>query len=463
MIRSIFGKMLFSHIAVILITTLTLGLLMSFLVRNYMTEARQTELLREGQGVLSLITPFWQTDNLSTTLEGISKIIGANAWLMDHTGEVIAGRSPERWIKYLKENPEELKALFTNDIQSWIRTSRKHGAPAVVAVIPVPNTAPPSSLFIYSPITAVNKAVSTVEQLLLFSLLTGMAAALAIGFFISRNLTKPIESIIDSADKFAKGEFAARANVTGSDEIARLGRTFNSMAGALADVEQNRRDFLANVSHELKTPVASIQALAESLADGLITDQAQQQRYLNNIVAETGRIDRLIHDLLDMSQLEAGEISLNITTLDLAAFVRDHANSHQHMFSDDHLQISVNSPPNLPPVKTDPYRLNQVLNNLVSNALRHAPQGSEVQITLTALDSSVSVSVADQGPGIPAADIPHIFDRFYRVEKSRVRSDGGTGLGLAISKKIMTALKGTIAVDSVEGQGATFIITLPTK
>lgn len=462
MMRSIFAKILASHIAVILVTTLTMGILMSFLIRNYVVESRRTELIQKGVGAVSLITPFLQSGGNLGTLESISELVGANAWLMDNSGRVLAGRAPERWLRRLAENPDEISTFFSGTVQSWVRTGRKQADPAIVAIIPVPNTSPPSSLFLYAPITGVTRAADAVERLLLFSLLTGMAAAIGIGFLISRNLTKPIENIIISADTFAKGNFDTRTQVTGSDEIGRLGQTFNSMAQAIAGLEQNRRDFLANVSHELKTPVASIQALAESLADGLVTDQSHKQRYLANIVAETGRIDRLLNDLLDMSQLESGELRLKVENLDLAALVTSHIDSHLHLFSGRQIRISINAQPNLPKVKADPHRLGQVLTNLLSNAARYSPDGSEIKLALTASNSRVALSVTDQGPGVPAADLPYIFDRFYRVEKSRVRSDGGTGLGLAISKKLMTAMEGHIAVSSIEGEGATFTITLPT-
>lgn len=461
MIRSIFGKILISHIAVILVTTVTMGILMSFLIRNYVVENRRTELTQKGVAAVSLLTPFLQTGRTPATLDGISDLLGATALLVDDTGKILAGRAPERWVKRLPEKIGEYSSVFNGSVQSWVRTGRKQADPSIVVAIPVPNTFPPSALFLYAPITGVNRASDGVERLLLYSLLTGMSAAFAIAYLISRNLTKPIENIIVSADTFAKGSFNTRTQVTGSDEIGRLGQTFNSMAQAIAGIEENRRDFLANVSHELKTPVASIQALAESLADGVVTEQEQKQRYLANIVAETGRIDRLIRDLLDMSQLESGELAMRFSNINLVDLAASHVDSHQHLFASRHLTVTIDAKPNVPEVKADPYRLSQVLTNLLSNASRHAPDGSQIKLTIATVNSRVCLSVTDQGPGIPAADLPYIFDRFYRVEKSRVRSDGGTGLGLAISKKLMTAMDGEIAVDSVEGKGATFTITLP--
>ena len=461
MIRSIFSKILLSHIIVILVTTVTMGILMPFLIRNYLIESRKNELIQKGQSIVSFIGPSLETSRVTAHMESIGNLVGANVWIMDNSGKVLAGKAPERWQRRVAENPEEYQRLFGSDVQSWIRTGRKQADPSVAVSIPVPNASPPAALFLYTPIKGVTKAADAVEDLLLIALSVGTGAALTIGFLISRSLTKPIQNISNSADSFAKGNFEARAQVSGSDEVSRLGQTFNSMAEAIAGVEQNRRDFLANVSHELKTPVASIQVLAESLADGLVQDPDQQRRYLNNIVAETGRIDRLIRDLLDMSLLVAGQLPIRLSPVNLSEFVKDHIERHQHSLQARNLEVTIDSPPNLGKVLADPDRLEQVFTNLLSNAARYSPVGSKIKIILTPSSSAVVLSVADQGPGIPAPDLPFIFDRFYRVEKSRVRSDGGTGLGLAISKKLVTAMNGIISVRSIEGQGSTFTITLP--
>jgi signal transduction histidine kinase len=464
LIRSIFSKILISHVVVILVTTLTMGVLMSFLVRHYIVENRRQELIQKGLNVVSLLTPFVQAGRISpTSFEIMCDLVGANLWIMDSTGHILAGRAPERWLaRQFREGTEEVTAVFSSGApQSWIRSGRRQGDPAVLAALPIPNTTPQYALFLYAPITGINKAADAVELLLFYALLTGTVTALLIAFLISRTLTRPIENIIKSADDFAKGRLYTRTEVTGPDEIGRLGHTFNSMAKALEQTEQNRREFLANVSHEIKTPVASIQALSESLADGLVVDKEQQQRYLRNIVAETGRIDRLVHDLLDLSQLEEGEVRITTTSFDLDHFVRNHIHNLEHLFQEKNLRVRFTASPRPLPVAADPDRLAQVLTNIMSNASRYAPPGSDIAISLSTTSSRASLTVTDQGPGIPSADLPYIFDRFYRVEKSRVRSDGGTGLGLAISKKLMQAMEGDIAVESIEGQGASFTLTLP--
>ncbi|MCX7780960.1 MAG: HAMP domain-containing histidine kinase [Negativicutes bacterium] len=460
MIRSIFGKILLSHVAVILVTTATMALLMSILVRNYAVENKRQDLMQKGKGVIALVTPLIKDGKTPGNLEIIGDLVGANAWLMDSTNRVVAGKAPERWVKRY-ESSEEFRELFDGNPQSWVRTGRRQADPSVVVALPVPNTSPRLALFLYTPITGVTRAAQAVETLLGYALFTGVAAALLIAFCIARNMTRPIENIIKSADDFAQGRLETRTTAVGPDEIGRLGQTFNSMAQSLAAIEQNRREFLANVSHELKTPVAAIQALAESLADGVVTDPAQQKRYINNIVAATGRIGRLIEDLTDLAKLEAGEINIHPDTLELRPFLENHLDSLSHLLSEKNLRITIHEKLKTPLVKADPYRLAQVITNLISNAARYAPPASEITLSLQSSGHFTIIKVTDQGPGIPAADLPFIFDRFYRVEKSRARTDGGTGLGLAISKKLMNAMGGGISAESVEGRGATFILTLP--
>ena len=173
-----------------------------------------------------------------------------------------------------------------------MRSGRNQADPSIVVAAPVPSIFPPAAVFFYSPITGINQAVRAIERLLMLSLVFGTMVATILGFFIARGLTRPLADISKAAARFAGGDYTARTTASGSDEVGKLGHTFNAMADSLSETEQNRRDFLANVSHELKTPVASIQALAEALSDGIV-GPGDQQRYLTTIVSETGRIDRI--------------------------------------------------------------------------------------------------------------------------------------------------------------------------
>ena len=235
------------------------------------------------------------------------------------------------------------------------------------------------------------------------------------------------------------------------------------MAAELAQLEQKRREFLSDVSHEIKTPVASIQALAETMLDGLVTTEKQRERYLTGIVAESNRIGRLVGDLLDLSQLEAGEIPLAAQPIRLTEFITEHTSALIPFLELKELTVETNIPDTLPPVLADPDRLDQVLTNLLTNAIRHAVPGTAISLSARTFQQQVAIDISNTGQGIEPEHLPYIWQRFYRVDKSRSRGDGGTGLGLAITHKLVIAMGGTVGATSTPGQTTTFTFTLPVK
>jgi signal transduction histidine kinase len=460
MIRSIFGRLFISYIVVILLTTVTLGALMSYLVREHVIETKRIELLSKSQAVAIVISRALNSGRLPDRLEIMGELLGAQIWVADKRGNILAGSPPPRWGRPFPENSPRIDALFEGAPQSWVRARRGQADPSIIVAVPITSPSP-AAVFLYTPITGVNQAIGAIDRLLLLSLLVGTVAATILGFFVSRGLTSPIADISRAARRFALGDYTSRTAATGGDEIGSLGQTFNAMADSLAKVENNRREFLANVSHELKTPIASIQALAEALADGVASRPEHQQRYLATIVGESQRIDRLIRDLLDLSQLEAGELTVVPEKTDLAAFLHRETAKYSHLLTEKNLSLRIDVPENLPPVLADGGRLAQVIDNLVSNAVRHSPADAAIDITARPVAGKIVIAVSDSGPGIPPEDQPHIWDRFYRVDKSRARSGGGTGLGLAIVKRLVQAMDGEITLESTVGKGAKFTFTLP--
>lgn len=463
MIRSIFRKILFSHLAVILISTITLALLMSYLIRSHTIDNKRQDLLFKGSAAVDLLTPDIRAGKLPSNdvLDNISDLAGGAIWLIDVNGNVIAGQPPQDWLQQFKENDQEISDLFTGHPQTWRRGIPKHTSLSITVALPIPDAPTPTAIFLDAPITGVNRTIFSLEKILFYSLFAGFFTAFILGLIISRSLTKPIANISTAAHKFAEGDYNSRTTATGNDEIGNLGRTFNSMADSLAQIEENRRNFLANVSHELRTPVTSIQALSETILDGLAPKPEQQQRYLNTIVQESKRLSRLISDLLDLSQLEADELSIVIGQLNLKTWIPAEIDKIQPLLMQKQLTLHMNIPETIPIVLGDPDRVAQVFINLISNAIRHAPEQSILKISLYLVKQQVAVEIADQGPGISLTDLPYIWDRFYRGDPSRARNHGGTGLGLAITKKLVHAMNGDIMVHSIPGTGATFTFTLP--
>jgi signal transduction histidine kinase len=252
--------------------------------------------------------------------------------------------------------------------------------------------------------------------------------------------------------------------------VARLARTFNQMAAQLQESNANqrvleglRRDLVAWAGHDLRTPLAGVRVLVEALADGIIDDPATSRRYLQQALKHIGNLSLLIDDLFQVSQLDAGGIPLNLEPASLADLISDTLENFSGLAAQQSIVLSGSASPGIDPITMDVQRISRVLINLVDNSLRHTRAGGTVSIQAEVVGITVRVTVQDSGEGISPNDLPHVFDRFYRGEKSRNQTTGGSGLGLAIAKGIIEAHGGEIGVVSNPGQGASFYFWLPKK
>lgn len=299
------------------------------------------------------------------------------------------------------------------------------------------------------------------NQVNLSLLLAGFVAALialVLGFLLFRQITAPLNALALASAKIAAGDLNARAEVRGDDEIAQVGRAFNGMADNLARSEAARRNMLADVAHELRNPIGVIQGHLEAMLDGVFPLDAEQVASLHD---ETILLGRLVDDLRALALADAGQLSLTREKTDLSALVTKTVQAFRAQAAENHITLTTDLPANLPPVNLDPERIAQVLGNLLSNAFRYTPTGGSVRVTLSNLGKAARVQVSDTGPGIPADALPHVFERFWRGDKSRSRPQGGAGLGLAIAKQWITAHNGQIGVESQVGKGSTFWFELP--
>jgi signal transduction histidine kinase len=306
------------------------------------------------------------------------------------------------------------------------------------------------------------------HDLTLASLLLFFAGGISVsfGFLVSNAITHALGSLVIAASQLSEGDFAVRVPVDGRDEVAQLGVAFNAMAERLQEaaaearrLDAARRDFVAWASHDLRTPLSSLMVMIQAIDDGVVTDPATVSRYLKQSRAEIRRMGELIDALFQLSKLDTGQITLQMEQSSLSDLISDTLEAFGARARAQGVSLCGTVSADLDPVWMSPQEIGRVLQNLVDNALRYTPEGGEVRVQAECDGTTVVVSVANTGPGIPAQDLPHIFDRFYRGEPSRTREGfdrGGAGLGLAIAKGMVEAHGGVIWAESSPGKGSTF-------
>ena len=294
-------------------------------------------------------------------------------------------------------------------------------------------------------------------SIMLTSAIVGLLA-LVLGSLLFRQITSPLRALSQSAQAIADGDLRQRVVTQSNDEIGRVARSFNRMAESLAQADVQRRNLIADVAHELRTPLTVIQGNLEALMDGVYDLTPENVAAVHK---QTVVLTRLVADLRDLALAEAGQLRLELKTIDLADVITQASEGLEIHAHEKGVALKHDVAGNLPEIQADEQRITQVLYNLMSNALRHTPTGGTITTTAELRDGQVLVSVRDTGTGIAPEDLPHIFERFYRADRSRARSTGGSGLGLTISKQIIEAHGGQIWAQSWLGAGSTFAFSLP--
>jgi signal transduction histidine kinase len=289
-------------------------------------------------------------------------------------------------------------------------------------------------------------------------LTVGLAGVLALAMvqILARGMVSPLREMSVAAAAMARGDYERRVTATSRDEVGDLARAFNAMAADLAEVDRVRRDLVANVSHELKTPITALRAGLENWVDGVATPD---QQALRTMLGQVERLGRLVSQLLDLSKLESGAVPLNRQRFMVRPLL-DQAVNEAKLHAPQTVELSVLADTTLQ-ANADPERVHQVIANLVENAVRHSPAGGTVKVQAVRSNGAVQIAVSDEGPGIPDGEEERIFERFYRADASRSRPEGGSGLGLAIARWIIDMHGGEIRAEQAAPSGCRMVVTLP--
>jgi two-component system OmpR family sensor kinase/two-component system sensor histidine kinase BaeS len=309
--------------------------------------------------------------------------------------------------------------------------------------------------------------LARVNRAIWLAALAAGGAALIVGGLLAYGLVRPIQQLTAATSAVARGDLSQRVAAKSKDEIGELAASFNSMADSLQRAEQLRRDMTADIAHELRNPLAVLQSNLEAVIDGILPPMPDT---LEPLLDQTHLLSRLVEDLRTLALADAGQLNLSRVPTDPAALVRSVVARFASQAEAEHLALRAEIPASVPTVTLDPQRVEQVLGNLISNAIRHTPEGGSIVCRVTeergitprsGSQALVTFTVTDTGSGIPPDALPHIFERFYRVDRSRSHSDGSTGLGLAIAKQLVEAHGGRIWAMSEINQGTAVTFTLP--
>lgn len=315
---------------------------------------------------------------------------------------------------------------------------------------------------------------AAINEILLIAAALAFITAVFVSTFVTRRIVKPIQALQTASRHIATGHYDERVQVIGEDELADLAQSFNQMAHTLAQTEERRRQLIGDVAHELRTPLSSIKSVMEGLQDGVLLPEPET---FASVEQEVNRLQRLVRDLEELSKAEAGQIQLDKESINPAKLVETAVARLRQQYADKQVSLKTEIPINLPTLTVDPARMTQVLINLLGNALQYTPSGGSVTVRCALksepsspkkeplnTDLSLLITVTDTGIGLTADQLSHIFERFYRVDKSRSRAGGGSGIGLTISKHLVEAHNGRLTATSPGlNQGSTFTVDLPSQ
>lgn len=473
MFKTVYSRMLTWVLALTLGLLVALGIASAFVFRGlYLNETRDS-LLREASDINEIaVNNYIDVDKRPAAREELFVIARRyDAYIQFYFDDETLGRcnflaedSGTRWANAeeadLTEYVDEVKSGSYSRLRYGL-LSKYTGFDTLTVMRPITTDEGEDLgvLFLHYDMTGVNSSIRGVFAGVATIAAIALIIAVPLVMLLVRSITRPISHLTEVVNDYTKGNFTRRAELKGRDEVANLGRSFNAMADELNTLEAARRSFVANVSHELRSPLTSMRGFLEAMTDGTIP-QEEWGGYIDIVLDENRRMTVMVNDLLDLARIESGQYKLCPEAFDITELIRRTAITFEARIAAKRLGVDIELPETALYVEADPARIAQVLHNLVDNAVKYTPEGGRIGIACGAERHTVTVRVRDTGCGIPQEDLPHIFDRFYKAEKAHT-PDGvsGTGLGLSIAKLIMDQHGQQLTVAS-DGGGTEFAFTL---
>lgn len=480
--KSVFAKYMLAFVVIILISFSVLSLIVANQVINYSNQMKDNELERIATSSAAILEPVYRNSQSGDFAEFVyseklmlEKVFGyvdnddeANIFLADANGKIL-------WYATMLDSNNNMyldntKKLSDDAVQAVLSGEGFHSEkttldgvlshPCYVEALPIrANGKTDGVLFVTTVSSNVYDFVSSTVKTIIMSCMWVMCGAIIASYFISERIVRPIRRVSHAAKEFADGKLDVRVPVSGEDEVAELAIAFNNMASSLERNEETRRMFLANVSHDMRTPMTTIGGFIDAILDGTIPPE-QSEHYLTIVSSEVKRLSRLVSTLLDISKIQAGERKFTMEEFDVCELSRQIIISLEQRLNDKKLDVEFECEDDNISVIADRDAIYQVLYNICDNGVKFARQGGKYRLSIKTSDKKVLVSVYNEGEGIPKDDIPYVFDRFYKSDKSRGLDKTGVGLGMYISRTIMEAHGENITVHSKHGEFCEFTITL---
>ncbi|MEW6696285.1 MAG: sensor histidine kinase [Bacillota bacterium] len=443
----------------------------------YDQQAKQLQSL--GHKVADIARAEHEPEALDEKIALIAKLYDANVMVLNEKGVVINCQGMGISTKNMPmdmNNPhhgpmdlEDLEKLYQG--QAVVDRGNNPYFNTDVLSVGIPFKDPHNSkraIMIHAPLKPLADELNHLQMLAVYTAVGGIGLAALLSLFFSRLLSKPLVKMNQAALAMASGNYQQRVDIQGNDEIGLLANSFNTLASRLQEKisqlerqEQIRREFVTNVAHEIKTPLTVMQGFTETMIDGLVKTDNERDEYLQNILDEINRLKRLVNEVLDLKRMEEGHFEFDQEPCDLREIIDRVQRKLTQLAAEKGLQLEITIERKLPFVICNSDRIERVLINLIANAIRHTPAGGKITLSVCTKANQVHLRISDTGEGIAPEDLPMIWERFYKGDKSRTRVQGGTGLGLAIVKRIVEGHGGQINVESKLNEGTTFNILLP--
>jgi len=475
--KSIVAKLWLAMVILVLIITWVTGLVQTNFIKKIYYRQQMDHIYRQGYDIAGAIS---SGKDIRDKITLLSDMTNTNIMLVDSKGFIeecqgmgmnMSSVDPAtRGTSFIGHHgdligPEDLNKVLSGESLVFRGMNRIINTEVLSVAVPVKTGGIINGAVIVShSMAAIEGQVSDFQKVIVNVGVGGITLATFLSLLFSRSLSRPLIQMKSVALGLSGGDFSKKVEVRSGDEMGDLAASLNKLSdelqekiAALERLDKTRKDFVAGVSHELRTPLTIIQGYAEALQDNVAGSEEERRECIAGIVSESGRIKRLISDLLDLRRIESGQEHIELRDFNAMPVMADTVDKMRVLAEGKGVELSLDVTGSLPPVRANPDRLEQIVTNLVENALRFTPRGGRIGVYVYREGPFACVKVTDSGPGVPPDQQDLIWEKFYKVDKSRARNDvGGTGLGLATVKRLVENMGGSVGVESVPGQGATF-------